>query len=72
MGPRAAYAAKNYEIRPKLGRSCRCMLMLGHGYEPVVDFVLILKFSNSLLVPNMDSVEFLSFLTLLYFVFAVP
>ena len=29
------------------GRSCRCILMLGHGYEPVVDFVLlILKYSN--------------------------
>ena len=34
-------------LRPKLGRSCRCILMLGHGYEPVVDFVLlILNYSN--------------------------
>ena len=38
---------KIYKIRPKLGRSCRCILMLGHGYEPVVDFVLlILNYSN--------------------------
>ena len=36
-----------HKIRPKLGRSCRCILMLGHGYEPVVDFVLlILQYSN--------------------------
>jgi hypothetical protein len=54
MGLRAAYAAKNYEIRPKLGRSCRCMLMLGHGYEPGVDLVLlILQYSNVSIVSKL-------------------
>ena len=26
-----------YNLRPKLGRSCRCIYMLGHGYESVVE-----------------------------------
>ena len=46
------YTSKINEIRPKLGRSCRCMLMLGHGYEPGVDFVLILQYSNVPIVPE--------------------
>ena len=36
---------ENKTFRPKLGRSCRCMKIQGHGYEPVVTCVLIcLKF----------------------------
>ena len=31
-----------YKLRPKLGRSCRCICMLGHGYESVVESVLFL------------------------------
>ena len=26
-----------YNLRPKLGRSCRCICMLGHVYESVVE-----------------------------------
>ena len=29
-------------FRPKLGRPCRCMKIQGHGYESVVDCVLML------------------------------
>ena len=30
-------------FRPKLGRPCRCMKIQGHGYESVVDCVLIIS-----------------------------
>jgi hypothetical protein len=30
---------RNLWIRPKLGRSCRCICMLGHDYESVVESV---------------------------------
>ena len=33
----------NLTIRPKLGRSCRCMKIRGHGYESVVECVSILN-----------------------------
>ena len=29
------------KLRPKLGRSCRCIQIQGHGYESVVDCVLM-------------------------------
>ena len=32
---------ENKTFRPKLGRSCRCMKIQGHGYEPVVNCVLM-------------------------------
>ena len=32
---------KNYKDRPKLSRSCRSIILLGHGYELVVESVLI-------------------------------
>ena len=34
---------ENYTFRPKLSRSCRCIIIQGHGYESVVDRVSILS-----------------------------
>ena len=34
---------RNLSIRPKLGRSCRCICMLGHDYESVVKSVSLKK-----------------------------
>ena len=34
---------RNLNFRPKLGRSCRCMKIQGHGYESVVDSVSFLN-----------------------------
>ena len=34
---------KTYSFRPKLGRSCRCMKIQGHGYESVVECVSFLN-----------------------------
>ena len=34
------------KYRPKLGRSCRCIFMLGHGYESVVELFYFLPKNN--------------------------
>ena len=62
------YTYKIYKIRPKLGRSCRCILMLGHGYEPVVDFVLFIL--QCYKVPIY--LKLLNSLTSLNYIFACP
>ena len=44
---------QNVKNRPKLGRSCRSILILGHDYESVVDCVLF----ESIILDEMNANE---------------
>ena len=43
---------RNLWIRPKLGRSCRCICMLGHDYESVVESVSFIARERSSLLKD--------------------